>query len=184
MATTALSATPNQQSIISAYSNHSDDYIPKTSGSRGKQLCESQSFDDSNAKQQCCSSANTIDRAIDKAYENGVQSHLGIKAIQEYPCVTEYEMGKLSNDLHKKIQKYGIRTDIPEGLDPTKRPSIASEEIINFCKEVIFEKMAQDLGRPNDGGPISFTKRVLEYCHNWFMIRPRSERNMLLTLGD
>jgi hypothetical protein len=162
---------------------HHDDYIPRTSSFKGKQLCERRPSDRPSAKQQCCSSADTIDRAIDKAYENGVQSHFGIKAILDYPCVSQYEMGKLSNDLHKKIQKYGIRMELPDGLDPTKQTSIASEETINFCKEVLFEKLAQDLDRPNDGGPIAFTKQVLKYCQDWFMNRPRSERNTLLTLG-
>jgi hypothetical protein len=184
MTTSAISELPKQQFTTYPYNDHSNDYIPKTSGLRGKQLCRSMPIDNAKTDQRCCSSAGTIDAAIDVGYRNGVQSHLGIKAIQDYPCVSEYEMGKLSNDLQRKIQKYGIKLEIPDGLNPDKWTSTASEKTINFCKEVIFEKLAQDLERPNSGNPIAFTMQVLKHCQDWFMVRRHSQKNELIVLGD
>lgn len=121
---------------------------------------------------QCCSSTKTIDRAIDKAYRNGLQSHLGIDAIKDYPCVTEYEMGKLSNDLRCKIRQFGIQMELPEDIDPTKRPLTTTREIQNYCKEIIFETLARELNRVSDSKPIAFTKQVVKYCQYALTLRP------------
>jgi len=172
-------SSSTQPSGVYGYTDHATDYIPKTKRWNGQKICETnQGTEASRAK--CCTSANTLDRIIDKAYQNGVPSHLGIKAIEDYRCVSEYEMGRLANDLQKKIQEYGIKIELPEGLNPKKMSASASEEIISYCKEVIFEKLAQDLDRPNSGKPLAFSARIVEYCLDWFLVRPNSDRDSLL----
>lgn len=161
------------------YADHSADYVPETMPWNGGKICDSTPASSIN-RAKCCSSANTIDKIIDKAYQNGMQSHLGIKAVEDYPCISEYEIGRLANDLHKKTQKYGIKIELPEGLNPMKRRASASEEIVMFCKEVIFERLAQDLDRPNSGKPIAFSAKLVNYCLDWFLVRPNSDRNNLL----
>lgn len=146
--------------------------MPKTSEWKASPLCEDIEPNSTTSTQRCCSSIKTIDRAIDKAYQNGLQSHPGIAAIQDYPCVSGYEMGKLSNDLHDKIQKHGIEMKLPEGLDPMKQPLRASKEIFNYCKEVVFEKLARELGRASDSKPIAFTNQVVKYCQFALTLRP------------
>lgn len=171
MTTGAVSGI-NQQSITYHYTDHSDDYIPKTSEWGTGMSCEFVSPSKTEARQRCCSTVKTIDKAIDKAYSNGVQSHLGIKAIQDYPCVTEHEMGKLSNDLNKKIKQYKIETPLPDGLDPIKKLRGDKKETRKFCKEVVFEKLARDLGRVSDSKPIAFTKHVFNYCLRMSVLPP------------
>lgn len=172
MTTGAVSGSARQQYSSYHYSDHSEDYIPKTSPWEPENICEFIPSSNMDARNGCCSSSKTIDRAIDKAYRNGIQSHLGIKAIQDYPCVTEEEMGRLSNDLHAKIQHYGIKVELPAGLDPMKRPLGTSKEIINYCKEVVFEKLARELDRVSDSKPIAFTKQVVKYCQYALTLRP------------
>lgn len=161
------------------YTDHSTDYVPKTKLWDGEKICEV-SPRRPGSKAKCCSSANTIENIIDKAYQNGVQSHLGIKAIEDYPCVSEYEIGRLANDLHQKIQKHGVKMELPEGLNPKRPSATASEEIITYCKEVIFQKLALDLDRAHSGKPLAFSARIVEYCLDWFLVRPNSDRNNLL----
>ena len=56
-------------------------------------------------------------------------------------------MGTLSNDLHDKIEEHGIEMKLPEVLDSMKRSLGISREIMNYCQEVAFEKLARKLGR-------------------------------------
>ena len=169
----------SQSSRAYGYTDHSTDYIPKTKAWDGEKICGADQ-DAAALRAKCCSSANTIDRIIDKAYQNGVQSHLGIRAIEDYPCISEYEMGRLANDLHDKTQKYGVRMDLPEGLNPKRPSATASEEIITYCKEVIFQKLALDLNLPHTGKPLAFSAKIVEYCLDWFLVRPNADRDSLL----
>ena len=75
-------------------------------------------------------------------------------------------MGKFSSDLDKKIRPYGIKMELPEGLYPNKRSAAFTTEVRDYCKEVIFEKLARELGRVSDSKPIAFTKQVLKYCQS------------------
>lgn len=164
MTTNTISSVSNQQPIPDTLYNHESDYIPKVSEWSYGKSCQFIDSPTKTEKKNCCSSIKALDRAIDKAYSNGLQSHLGVSAIEDHPCVTESEMGKLSNDLDKKIRQYGIKMALPEGLDPNKRSATSSTEVRSYCKEVIFEKLARELGRVSDSKPIAFTKQVLKYC--------------------
>ena len=115
-------AITTQTSQRVPYTDHSQDYIPQTSPWNERRICDYLSADNLVGQQKCCSGVRTIDRAIDKAYKNGVQSHLGIAAIQDYPCVTQTEMSRLSNDLERVIKQHGIKMDTPEGLDASNPP--------------------------------------------------------------
>ena len=168
-----LSISLGQQFATNPYVDHSGDYIPKTTNWDPEHICEFMPGQPED-KQRCCSSTKTIDRALDKAYRNGLQSHLGINAITNYPCVTEHEMGTLSNDLNNKIRRFGIPMDLPKDLDPTKRPLSTTKEIRNYCKEVIFETLARELDRVRDSRPIAFTKQVVKYCQYALTLRPSS----------
>lgn len=154
----------NQNPTSNSSYNHISDYIPKISEWSYGKSCQFIDSPTKTEKKNCCSSIKALDRAIDKAYSNGLQSHLGISAIVGHPCVTESEIGKLSNDLDKKIRQYGIKMALPEGLDPNKRSATSTTEVRDYCKEVIFEKLARELGRVSDSKPIAFTKQVLKYC--------------------
>lgn len=168
MTTSAVPGSTNQQ--YSSYA--STGYVPETSEWTTSLLCEDVLPNSSRSTQKCCSSIKTIDRAIDKAYQNGLQSHPGIATIENYPCVSGHEMGRLSNDLHDKIQAHGIEMNLPEGLNPMKRPLGVSMEIMNYCKEVVFEKLARELNRVSDSKPIAFTNQVLKYCKFALTLRP------------
>jgi len=170
MGTAGISIS-SQSSRAYGYTDHTNDYIPNTKRWDEENICE---FipDKSEDKTTCCSSVDTLDRAIDKAYRHGIQSHLGVNAIQGYPCVTDSEMSKLSNDLNKKIQRYKIEPEIHKDIDPDERPLQASKDVLNYCREVVFEKLARELGRVSDSKPIAFTKQVLKYCQYVLTLRP------------
>lgn len=166
------SAITAQTSQRVPYTDHSQDYIPQTSPWNERRICDYISADNLVGQQKCCSGVKTIDRAIDKAYKNGIQSHLGIKAIQEYPCITQGEMSKLSNDLEKAIKQHGIKMEVPEGLNPSKRPLGIDKDTLNYCKQVVFEKLGRELDRLSDSKPIAFSKEIVRYCQYALTLRP------------
>ena len=168
MTTGAVSGSTSQQSS----SNNYGDYIPKTSPWDVENLCEFTPARNVEARQRCCSSPKTIDRAINKAYRNGIQWHPGIKAIQDYPCITEKEMGKLSNDLHKKARSSKVKIELPEGIDPTEKPGKVTKKILDYCKEVVFERLARELDRFNNNKPIAFTNDIVRYCKHAVTLTP------------
>jgi hypothetical protein len=175
------SAITTQTSQPVPYTDHSQDYVPQTSPWNERRICDYISADNLVGQQKCCSGVKTIDRAIDKAYKNGVQSHLGIKAIQEYPCITQGEMSKLSNDLEKAIKRHGIKMDTPEGLDASNPPGNTGISIIQYCKEVVFEKLSRELGKAANSRPIAFSKNVLKYCQQTLPLRPHPHDPSLYT---
>jgi len=172
MNTNSVSTTQNQSVAKLPYTDHSQDYIPRTSPWKKNCMCDYIDPENVSDRKKCCSGIKTLDRAIDKAYRHGIQSHLGIRAIQDYPCVTPGEMSKLSNDLDKAIKRNGIKMEVPRGLDPTERPLGASKKILDYCKEVIFEKLSRELGRANESKPIAFTKEIVRYCQYALTLRP------------
>ena len=154
------------------YTDHSRDYIPQTSPWNEQRICDYVPAENMAAQKTCCSGVKTIDRAIDKAYRHGVQAHLGIAAIQDYPCVTQAEMSRLSNDLERVIKQHGIKMEMPQGINPMERPLAASKEVMNYCKEVVFEKLARELGRVQDSKPLAFSKHIVKYCQYALTLRP------------
>jgi hypothetical protein len=78
-----------------------------------KVTCSYQGVNNTAVRNTCCSDAKIIDRAVDKACQHGVQSHLGIAAIQTYPCITQPEMSRLYNELRRVIKLHGAKIEIP-----------------------------------------------------------------------
>ena len=96
MTKNGISTAPSKANTPVPYTDHSGDYIPKISLWNERLTCSYLDAGNTAAKKTCCSDVKMIDRAIDKAYQNGVQSHFGIAAIQDYPCVTQAEMSRLA----------------------------------------------------------------------------------------
>ncbi|WP_395140508.1 hypothetical protein [Armatimonas sp.] len=166
MTTNSISTTPSTANTKIPYTDHSGDYIPKISPWNRKLTCSYLDAGNTAAKKTCCSDVKMIDRAIDKAYQNGVQSHLGITAIQDYPCVTQAEMSRLSNDLGRVIEHHGIKMEIPEEIDLAGQPGGARRSTMQYCKGVVFERLSRELGKVVDSKPIAFSRDVLNYCKN------------------
>ena len=166
MSTGPICTLPSNSSTPLPYTDHSGDYIPKISPWDGRLTCSYLDAGNTNAKKTCCSDVKTIDRAIDKAYLNGVQSHHGIAEIQDYPCVTQAEMSRLSNDLERVIEQHGIKMQAPNEIDLTGRPGGARRSTMQYCKEVVFERLSRELGKAVDSKPIAFSRDVLNYCKN------------------
>jgi len=158
------STNVNQTTTYVPYTDHSKDYIPSTSPWNTKLTCSYQGVNNTAVRNTCCSDSKIIDRTVDKAYEHGVQSHLGIAAIQSYPCITQPEMSRLNNDLRRVIKLHGTKMDIPEGVDLTPHPSGAFRNTMQYCKEVLFNRFAGELGKVTQGPPMAFTREVLDYC--------------------
>ena len=177
--------TPNilntQPSQRVPYTDHSQDYVPQASPWNERRICDYISAENTAAQKTCCSGVRTLDRAIDKAYRHGVQAHLGIAAIQDYPCVTQTEMSRLSNDLERVIKQHGIKMDTPEGLDASNPPGNTDISIIQYCKEVVFEKLSRELGKAANSRPIAFSKNVLKYCQQTLPLRPHPHDPSLYT---
>jgi hypothetical protein len=155
------------------YADHSQDYVPKTTPWDNRLTCSYQQARNTALKKTCCSDTKTIDRVIDKAYLHGVQSHLGIAAIQDYPCITGSEISKLSNDLQKAIKWHGIQMDMPQDIDIAYSPGGAQRSTMQYCKEVIFERLSRELGKVVGAEPIAFSRDVLNYCQNLLTIPMR-----------
>ena len=159
------------------YTDHSRDYVPKTDPWNSYEYCKFTPKDDTEAVKTCCSDTRMLERVIDRAYTNGVQWHRGIAAIQDFPCVSQSELAKLSKDLGRVTKKHGFRTPTPalEGIDVSRRPYHSDGSGVSFCREVVFENLARELGKIVDSKPISFTKEVLVYCKH-ILTLPRREQ--------
>ena len=156
-----------------ATSKERKDFIPQTFSwdDLGRIACDNHDYKQKERERggeiKCCSHTHIMTRVIDKAYAHGLQEHAGIKAIQNYPCIPNAELDRLSNDLHRKIQTDGISMELPEALDVNKRlysynPNFS--EIVNYCREVLFEKLGRRLGRLKESKPMAFTAGVYKYC--------------------
>ena len=174
MTTNGISTASSKASTPVPYTDHSNDYIPQTTQWNQVNICDLVPQERLEEKKSCCSSVKTLDRAINKAYSNGVQAHLGIKAIQDYPCVTEGEMSRLSNNLRKAIKSHGIKISSPAGLKTEKRPVSVKSKTLRYCKEVVFEKLARELDRAASSKPIAFGSDILRYCQTALTLRPGS----------
>ena len=163
---TSITASLGATNTPSSYTDHSSDYIPVTSPWNERLTCSYLDAGNSAAKKTCCSDVKMIDRAIDKAYQNGVQSHLGIATIQDYPCVTQTEMSRLSNDLSRAIKQHGVKMEIPEEIYLSGHTGGAQRSTMQYCKEVVYERLSRDLGKVVDSKPIAFSRDVLNYCKN------------------
>ena len=158
-------ATSSTSHSVSA-DRQKDEYVPKTLiRKRGDNLrsCDQHDY----VKGECCSQSYIVGRVIDKAYAHGLQSHAGIKEIQNYPCVPNAELDRLANDIHQKAKMYGIPMELPEGMNlenDISSLSYNSGKIRRYCKEVLFEKLAHQLGRIKESKPVAFTADVFSYC--------------------
>ena len=166
MSTGPICSLPSSTNTQLPYTDHSGDYIPKITPWDSRLTCSYLDAVNTEAKKTCCSDVKTIDRAIDKAYLNGVQSHHGIAAIQDYPCVTQAEISKLSNDLERVIKRHGIKMEVPGEIYLAGRPGGARRSTMQYCKEVVFERLSRELGKAVDSKPIAFSRDVLNYCKN------------------
>lgn len=160
----APTTTVNQTASYVPYTNHSNDYIPHTSPWNEKLTCSYQGSNNAAVRNTCCSDTKIIDRTIDRAYLHGVQSHLGISAIQSYPCITQPEMSKLNNDLRRVIKLHGTKAEIPDGVDLSPRATGAFRNTMLYCKEVLFQRFAGELGKVTEGPPMAFSREALNYC--------------------
>jgi hypothetical protein len=181
MSTGPICAAPIATSIPNTYADHKSEYIPNTSPWSSRLTCELVSPDDTEALKMCCSGVKTIERAIDKAFKHGVQSHPGIDAIKDFPCVTQGEMSRLSNDLEKAIKARGITMDIPDGLDTSRPAGHIGRSLMQYCREVVFDKLSRELGRAYNSPPIAFSKDILKYCQQAIALRPHPQDPSLYT---
>jgi len=181
MSTGPICSSPAPTGIASTYADHSSEYIPTTSPWSNRLTCDLVSPDNTEALKTCCSGVRTLERAIDKAYKHGVQSHPGIDAIKDFPCITQREMSRLSNDLEKSIKVRGIPMDVPKDLDTSRPAGNIDRSLMQYCREVVFDKLSRELGKASNSSPIAFSKDILKYCQQALLLRPRPHNPSLYT---
>jgi len=120
-------------------------FIPATSTSwEGKPMC----VDEFDENPNCCASGYDIEAIIDGAYEDGLENHPGVKAIEGHPrpCVTNAELEILADELAPMAIKSPKRPEIPgipERLNIKDHPATgtydydAKKFCINLVKDVI-----------------------------------------------
>lgn len=137
---TTTYATPKQGT-----SQWQNAFIPQTSKSwEGKPMC----IDEFDENPNCCASGYELEAIVEGAYEDGLQNHPGIKAIEGHPrpCVTSSDLEILMDNLAPMAQKAPTRpgiTGIPERLNVDGHPSSvyydyeSNKFCINLVKDVI-----------------------------------------------
>jgi len=152
--------------------NHEQDYIPVVRAGEHPHVCGEDADLSLPREERCCSSNARIDKVIAKAYENGVQTHLGVRLAETYPCIPIPELNKLSDDIEQKTELYGLPLNpLPEGLDPKERPSAAYPNVVSFCKEVMFDKLSHLVGKVTDSKPMAYTEEVAAFCEHVYSFR-------------
>ena len=63
--------------------------------------------------------------------------------------------------------------DMPQDMDLAYKPGGAQRSTMQYCKEVIFERLSRELGKVVGAEPIAFSRDVLNYCQNLLTIPMR-----------
>ena len=139
-------ATPTQQTSAARSDNRwKNAFIPKTSKSwEVKPIC----VDEFDKNPNCCASAYDIEAIVEGAYEDGLEGHSGVKAIEGHPrpCVTTADLETLMDELAPMANKAPARPEIsgvPKGLNIKGHPGDvyydyeSNKFCINLVKSVL-----------------------------------------------
>ena len=146
-------------------------YIPETSKSwEGKPLC----INELDKNPNCCASAYDIEAIIDQAYENGIQEHPGVEAINKFPrpCVTSSDLETLADELAglEPIKTESKYAGAPKSFSLNKDPWDIwhDPDVVNYCKDIVKAVMANNFGQnvtvPYKKALGNSFNKVFDYC--------------------
>ena len=122
-------------------------FVPETSDWDNKPLC----VDEFDENPNCCASGYDIEAVLEQAYEDGLNEHPGVKALEGRPCIHSADLETLADDLAtmstSEEVKPVIHNDsnlpdnpggIPENLNPNARTDVIfDKKILNYCADLV-----------------------------------------------
>lgn len=145
-----------------------DAFIPETSEWGEKPLCEYDESAEYDENIKCCSSGYDIEAIVEQAYEDGIGDHPGVKAIEDRPCVSDYDLETLADELahvsflklakeeeayEQQLAKEEARkkmlqsSPIPEGLDPNSSTKVIKDnKVLLYCADLVHRTLTKSYG--------------------------------------
>ena len=129
-----------------------DAFIPKTSKWGKKPEC----VDEFDENPKCCVSGYDIEAVLEQAYEDGLEDHPGVMAIENRPCITAMDLETLADELaimapeEEKSSDDLPTTNIPgapHDLDLSVNPVMEPDDnVVNYCIKLTHDVIAKSYG--------------------------------------
>ena len=148
-----------------------DAFIPETSKWGKKPLC----IDEFDENPNCCASGYDIEAIVDQAYEDDLQDHPGVMAIENRPCVHSGHLESLADELaimapYEPELGPGNIPGAPKWLNLKQEVTKAADDtdISTYCKKLVHNVLSASYGTmksiPQKVALGENFRAVTEYC--------------------